>query len=241
MLIAPHGADPVFCGIRGESADIVVSSLRSLEIEEKLEGCMVFRSNQGTNMHLRNEIRLSEAKSFTSGYIRCKVSVKPQTIRGGHTFFAIENKNGFEFPAAIYEPTGLTNIASLLAVGDTIEIGGGIRKASSKHPKILNIEYLLVLELADVVENHNPLCKHCSKRMKSEGKGKGFQCKQCKLREPHTVQKDRVKVPRRILPGLYIPTPKANRHLTKPSHRYGLEKKTPADYSNNFSAVAFHF
>ena len=241
VLIAPHGADPVFCGIRGESADIVASSLRSLEIDEKLEGCMVFRSNQGTNMHLRNEIKLSEPKSFASGYIRCKVSARPQTMRGGHTFFEVENKNGFEFPAAVYEPTGLANIASLLAVGDTIEIGGGIRKASSKHAKILNIEYLLVLELANVVEIQNPSCRNCSKRMKSEGKGKGFQCKQCKLREPRTVQKDIVKVPRSILPGLYIPTPKAHRHLTKPLHRYGLEKKPLTDYSKNFSAAVFQF
>jgi tRNA(Ile2)-agmatinylcytidine synthase len=77
--------------------------------------------------------------------------------------------------------------------------------------------------------------------MKSEGKGKGFQCKQCKLRAPRTVQKDIVKVPRSILPGLYIPTPKAHRHLTKPLHRYGLEKKPLADYSKNFSAAVFQF
>ena len=78
VLIAPHGPDPVFCGIRGENARIVVSFLQSLNIEEKLEGCMVFRSNQGTNMHLRNEIKLPEAKSFTSGHIRCMVVLDPK-------------------------------------------------------------------------------------------------------------------------------------------------------------------
>jgi tRNA(Ile2)-agmatinylcytidine synthase len=29
---------------------------------------------------------------------------------------------------------------------------------------------------------------------------------------------------RRIRTGLYIPTPKAHRHLTKPLQRYGIEK-----------------
>jgi tRNA(Ile2)-agmatinylcytidine synthase len=232
ILITPHGPDPVFCGIRGESAHVVTSSLQSLDIKERLEGCMVFRSNQGTNMHLQNEIKLPEAKSFTSGHLRCKVSIKPQIIRGGHSLFAVENKDGFTFPAAVYEPTGIANIASLLAVGDIIEIGCGIRRASSKHPKILNVEYFLVLELAEIIEMRNPLCRNCSKRMKSEGKDKGFQCKRCKLREPYTIQKANIHLPRKIQVGLYIPTPKAHRHLTKPLHRYGLEKAS-TDYNKN--------
>ena len=232
ILITPHGPDPVFCGIRGESAHVVTSSLQSLDIKERLEGCMVFRSNQGTNMHLQNEIKLPEAKSFTSGHLRCKVSIKPQIIRGGHSLFAVENKDGFTFPAAVYEPTGIANIASLLVVGDIIEIGCGIRRASSKHPKILNVEYFLVLELAEIIEMRNPLCRNCSKRMKSEGKDKGFQCKRCKLREPYTIQKANIHLPRKIQVGLYIPTPKAHRHLTKPLHRYGLEKAS-TDYNKN--------
>lgn len=241
VLIAPHGVDPVFCGIRGENADIVASSLRSLDIEEKAEGCLVYRSNQGTNMHLQNELKLSDQRSFASGYLRCKVSVNPSKVQGGHAFFVVENDHGQSFPAAVYEPTGLTNVASLLVQGDTIELGGGVRKPSSKHPKILNVEYLLVLELVNVVGILNPLCKTCSKRMKSEGKGKGFQCKHCKSREPPTVQKEIVNIPRKILPGLYIPTPKAHRHLTKPLHRYGLEKKYLARNCRSFPTVLFRY
>lgn len=246
VLIAPHGVDPVFCGIRGENADIVASSLRSLEIQEKAEGCMVYRSNQGTNMHLQNELKLSEhklsePKSFASGYIRCKVSVDPLIVQGGHAFFAVENDHGQSFPAAVYEPTGLTNVASMLVQGDTIELGGGVRKSSSKHSKILNVEYLLILELVNVVGIHNPLCKTCSKRMKSEGQGKGFQCKHCKSREPPTVLKEIVNIPRKILSGLYIPTPKAHRHLTKPLHRYGLEKKYLARNCKSLPTVLFRY
>jgi tRNA(Ile2)-agmatinylcytidine synthase len=234
LLISPHGPDPVFCGIRGESAEIVLSSLISLKIQEKLEGCMVFRTNQGTNMHLQHEIKLPDARSFTSGHIRCKVSVKPQTIQGGHTLFVVESDDGFSFPAAVYEPTGLATVASLLAVGDVIEIGCGVRKASSKHPRTLNVEYLMVLELADVFEIRNPVCSHCSKSMKSEGRDKGFQCKRCKQREPPTMQKVKIKLPRKIKPELYVPLPKAHRHLTKPLQRYGLEKKS-IDYDKSMS------
>lgn len=234
ILICPHGPDPVFCGIRGESAEVVVSSLISLKIHEKLEGCMVFRSNQGTNMHLQHEIKLPYVRSFTSGHIRCKVSAKPQTIQGGHTLFVVDAEDGISFPAAVYEPTGLATVASLLAVGDIIEIGCGVRKASSKHPRTFNVEYLMVLELADVFEIRNPVCNHCSKSMKSEGKGKGFQCKRCKQREPPAMQKVQTKLPRKIKPELYVPLPKAHRHLTKPLQRYGLEKKS-TDYNKNMS------
>jgi tRNA(Ile2)-agmatinylcytidine synthase len=225
ILIAPHGPDPVFCGIRGESPEVVVSSLGTLEIIEKLDGYMVFRSNQGTNMHLQKELKLSELKSFISGYIRCNVSAKPHVIQGGHTLFAVQDSAGINILAAVYEPTGLTNIASQLEVGDVIEIGCGVRKASSKHSKILNIEYLSIIELVGIYEFHNPKCQHCGKRMKSEGRDKGFQCSKCKYRKDNTIDKVCLPIRRRIKAGLYIPTPKAHRHLTKPLHRYGIEKK----------------
>jgi tRNA(Ile2)-agmatinylcytidine synthase len=191
---------------------------------------MVFRSNQGTNMHLVNEIKLPEAKSFTSGHIRCTVSSRPYIAKGGHTLFHVEHRDGFSLPVAVYEPTGLAKTASLLVEGDVLELGCGIRRASIKHPKILNVEYFLVLELAKDLQLRNPICRICSKSMKSEGKGKGFQCKKCKLRESFALNKISIQIPRAISTGLYIPTPKAHRHLTKPEHRFGLEKVW-SDYS----------
>jgi len=222
VLIAPHGPDPVFFGIRGESPNVVESALPVLQPEEELDGCMIFRSNQGTNMHLQNEIRIAKARAYTAGYIRCKVSSKPYAIEGGHVIFTVM-QDVTEMPAAVYEPTGLTNIAAKLEAGDVIEIGVGIRKGTTKHPKILNIEYLLVLKLAPFYEIFNPLCRICGKRMKSEGKNKGYQCDKCKHKD-HNAKKILVLQERRIRTGLYIPTPKAHRHLTKPLQRYGIEK-----------------
>ncbi|AIC16321.1 tRNA(Ile)(2)-agmatinylcytidine synthase [Nitrososphaera viennensis] len=225
VLIAPHGSDPVFFGVRGESPEVVSSAISRilLPAAEKLEGHMVFRSNQGTNMHLQNELDLRAAKAYTAGYVMCRVKSRPYAMEGGHVMFSVEQAAGAEMPAAIYEPTGLANIAVALAPGDLIEIGVGVRKGTTLHPKILNVEYLLVKKLAPVYDVANPLCRMCGKRMKSEGRNKGYQCERCKFRD-QKAQKIMVEKERTIKPGLYVPTPKAHRHLTKPLHRYGMEK-----------------
>jgi tRNA(Ile2)-agmatinylcytidine synthase len=222
VLIAPHGPDPVFFGVRGESPDIVASALPRIKPEEELDGWTIFRSNQGTNMHLQNEIKISEVKAYTAGYVRCKVRNKPYAMEGGHVIFTVEQA-GAEMPAAVYEPTGLANVAARLEPGDSIEIGCGVRKGTSKHPKILNVEYLSVLELVPTYDVLNPVCKMCGKRMKSEGKNKGYQCDRCKHRD-QSAAKIMIAKERGIKAGLYVPTPKAHRHLTKPMQRYGLEK-----------------
>jgi tRNA(Ile2)-agmatinylcytidine synthase len=225
VLIAPHGPDPVFFGVRGESPEVVASALAALQPEgEELDGWMIFRSNQGTNMHLQNELQLADIKAYTAGYVKCRVKGRPLAMEGGHVIFTVE-QGGAEMPAAVYEPTGLANVAANLAPGDLIEIGCGVRKGTSKHPKILNVEYLSVLELAFVFDALNPLCKMCGKRMKSEGRNKGYQCGRCKFRDT-TAKKILVPKERDIRAGLYIPTPKAHRHLTKPLQRYGLEKSS---------------
>lgn len=223
VLIAPHGPDPVFFGVRGESPEVVSSALPALSPEEELEGSIVFRSNQGTNMHLQRELDLSDCKAYTAGIVRCIVKTRPQAMEGGHVIFSVEQA-GAEMPAAVYEPTGLGSIACSLVPGDLIEIGVGVRKGTTKHPKILNIEYLRVNELAPAYTVLNPLCKKCGRRMKSEGRNKGYQCEKCKFRDP-AAQKIMIEQERSLKTGLYVPTPKAHRHLTKPLQRYGLEKR----------------
>jgi tRNA(Ile2)-agmatinylcytidine synthase len=222
VLIAPHGPDPVFFGVRGESPDVVESALQALQPEEELDGWTIFRSNQGTNMHLQSEIRIAQAKAYTAGHLKCRVSNKPHAMEGGHVIFTVE-QDGAEMPAAVYEPTGLANVAAKLEAGDFIEIGVGVRKGTTKHPKILNIEYLSILELAPAFDVLNPVCEMCGKRMKSEGRNKGYQCDRCKHRDVY-AKKIFVPQERSIKAGLYIPTPKAHRHLTKPLQRYGIEK-----------------
>ena len=223
VLITPHGPDPVFCGIRGENPDIVVQSLKDLQIQEELDGYMVFRSNQGTNMHLQNELKLDQLKTFSAGYTRCKISKTPYPIPGGHVIFEIEDENHLTSPAAVYEPSGLTNLALRLDVGDMIEIGCSVRGSTSKFPKTLNIEYILVLGLNEIYRSFNPTCRRCGKRMKSEGKNKGFQCDKCGYTDRHAEKVYSIQN-RNVSNGLYVPISSSHRHLTKPVQRYGIEK-----------------
>lgn len=223
ILITPRGPDPIFCGIRGEDPDILLQAFLMLDIPEDLMGYMIFRTNHGTNMHLTHGFDLSNLKTYTSGYVRGTVASDPYAIEGGHTFFTLKNDHGSAL-CAVYEPTGQSQLAQKLSVGDLIEIGGGVRKATSKHPKVINVEYIRILELAHKFSYSNPLCKKCGKRLKSDGRNKGYKCERCGIKE-RTAQKISIEIPREIKEGLYIPVPKAHRHLTKPPQRYGREKE----------------
>jgi tRNA(Ile2)-agmatinylcytidine synthase len=63
------------------------------------------------------------------------------------------------------------------------------------------------------------------------GRNKGYRCKKCGHRD-----KKAVKITRPIIRGiteeLYMPPPRAHRHLTKPLSRYGIEKRPKEPYSD---------
>ncbi len=220
ILISSHGQDPVLYGIRGEDPHLLKEAASMLRLGEPRERMMIFRSNQGTGEHLR-EVLGPQAFAYSSGKIRGMVSENPAIGRGGHVFFSVENSQGV-LNCAVYEPTGsMKKKAALLQQGDSIELGGGIRKKSNKHGKILNVEYLKVLALSKSFIQRNPLCSKCGKRMTSDGYVNGFKCGTCKIRS----RRVRFRVSRRVLKkGLYLPPPSAQRHLAKPLRRHGREK-----------------
>lgn len=223
VLITPRGPDPIFCGIRGEDPEVLLQAFQILNIPEDLEGYMIFKTNHGTNMHLIHEFDLSNLKTYTAGYVKGIIENEPYAIEGGHTFFTLKNEYGSAL-CAVYEPTGLSQLAQRLTIGDLIEIGGGVRKATSKHPKVINVEYIRIINLTEKFSYSNPLCRKCGRRLKSDGKDKGYKCEKCGIKE-RIAEKIRIELPREIKEGLYIPSPKAHRHLTKPLQRYGMEKK----------------
>jgi tRNA(Ile2)-agmatinylcytidine synthase len=217
ILIAPHGPDPVFFGVRGEDPDTVIKSASLVKSKEKFCGYMVFRSNQGTGDHLQNEIDIKNLKPFSSGYVVGKITKKPYTALGGHVFFSI-SKNDVIIKCAVYKPTRLTTIVEKLMEGDLVKIGGGIRKSSKKHERVLNVEFLEILGLQKHIVMMNPLCIKCKKRMKSKGKNQGYQCSRCGNTNLTQVKQE---VPRQIQKQLYLPVPSAHRHLTRPLQRIG--------------------
>jgi len=215
VLITPHGPDPVFYGIRGETAKSVVKASTIVNADEKLDGYMVFKSNQGTGDHLKNELQVNDLKPYTSGFLVGNICNKPVIQKGGHVLFSIQ-VDGRKIRCAVYKPTKITQVASALIVGDKIKIGGGVRKASKNYGRVINVEFLDVLQLAKHNVSVNTTCRKCNKRMKSKGRKQGFQCVKCGNK---SASKTTLEIPRKIQCKTYIPSVSAHRHLTRPYQR----------------------
>jgi len=216
ILITPHGPDPVFYGVRGENVDSLLDATKILKSDEKLDGYMIFKSNQGTGDHLKNELNSETMKPYASGKITGIISNIPKIAKGGHVFFKILSQN-HEFWCAVYKPTGITIIASNLIKGDKICVGGGVRKASKNFPRIINLEFIDIISLEKNLSTSNPLCKKCNKKMKSKGQNQEFQCIRCGKKASKKIT---VEIPRTIKKQLYIPKISTPRYLilinTKP-------------------------
>jgi tRNA(Ile2)-agmatinylcytidine synthase len=223
ILITPRGPDPVLYGIRGEDPQTLRRAHEIVRSEEPIERWVIFRTNQGTDAHLRRVGSIKEIRPNNPVVVRGIVDEAPRIIPGGHVIFSIRDRSG-RVDCAAYEPTGsLREAAKRLMVGDVVEVYGGVRPPSPRNPLTINLEKMRVLELTPHIILRNPLCPRCGKRMKSIGKDKGFECKRCGLHEPR-MKKIRFKVERGLEPGLYVTSPRSQRHLTKPLSRYGLEK-----------------
>src|SRR5271157_776604 len=144
VLVAPHGPDPVFAGVRGDSPSAVIRGFARLRFEEELEGHMVYVSNQHTDAHLDRPL---DWKVFSSGWVAGQVE-EVETGPGGHVYLTLI-EGGRKRLCAFYEPTGdLRRTAKRLAQGDRVRLSGGVRRATSAHEKILNVERMEVLALA---------------------------------------------------------------------------------------------
>ena len=222
VLLMPHGPDPVFYGVRGEDSTTLISASKMIQPKEKLAGYLIFKSNQGTGDHLKNEIDVNNFLPYTSGTLQGVVTTKPIVTKGGHVFFSII-VNNIKINCAVYKPTQITDVAKELIVGDILKVGGGIRKATKKHPRILNLEFIQIIKLEKKSKLINPFCNDCQKHMKSKGKNQGFQCLRCKKTSNH---KNRQFIARSVKEQIYIPDVSAHRHLTKPVQRMKQNPKS---------------
>ncbi|MEM2122729.1 MAG: tRNA(Ile)(2)-agmatinylcytidine synthase [Candidatus Bathyarchaeia archaeon] len=223
VLIAPHGPDPILFGVRGETPEILIEAYKTIKLYEPVERWVIFRSNQGTDAHLSRVNYLGEAKPYTPIQTRGIVSANPFKIKGGHVLFKLtDNNRSGEVDCAAYEPTGSFRIVvESLEPGDEVEVSGGIRPPSKGYGKTINLEKLQILRLNEKIIQENPYCYRCNRRMESSGRGQGYRCRRCGTR---SSSKMNIKAERYIKPGLYMPPPRAHRHLTKPFLRYGREK-----------------
>lgn len=218
LLITPHGPDPILFGVRGEDPTVVISSLKKIKFKGG-ERWVVYRSNQGTAAHLTQHKSINDLKPYQAAVIEGEIYQNPITIKGGHVIGFLKDQTG-KVDIAGYEPSGnFRVIVKYLMPKDVIRAYGGVRLLNDGR-LTFNLEKLDVLSLL-TTSQVNPSCPKCGKRMKSEGKNKGFQCKRCGTKKNSLTK---VYILRKVSPGIYLPPPRAMRHLTKPFQRYGQEK-----------------
>lgn len=224
ILITPRGPDPILFGVRGETPEIVKKALQMIRPLEPIERWTIFRTNHGTDAHLKRVESLSQIKPYNPVVAIGRVASKPRIIPRRHVIFTLKDESA-EVDCAAYEPTGnLRKVAARLIEGDIVEVYGGVRPPSRSHRITINLEKLRVLKLAPLIVYRNPRCPNCGRRLKSMGKDKGLKCEKCGSRYPD-LRKVAVELKRDLSEGLYITAPRSQRHLTKPLARYGREKK----------------
>ncbi len=222
ILIAPNGPDPVLFGIRGEDPDIVRKA--GLMIKSEIPArWMIFRTNQGTDAHFSPKVTIEKLRQYKPATIEGIISSYPTTIQGGHVFVEIKDNIG-KVDCASYEPTGsFREIVRKLIPGDFLRVSGGVRKAKQGDKLTLNLEKLEILKLEKKISFVNPTCPKCHRSMESMGREKGYRCRKCGFKGSK-IKKTIIESKRTLIPGLYIPPPRAHRHLLKPLNRYGKEK-----------------
>jgi tRNA(Ile2)-agmatinylcytidine synthase len=222
VIITPRGPDPIFFGIRGETAEIVKKAYGLVKPLEPVGHLVIFRSNQGTDAHLKYVEALNKIEPYCSVLARGMVSQNPRIIPLRHVIFSIKDDSA-EVDCAAYEPTGnLRRIARELIVGDYLEVYGAAHKATQGKPLTINLEKIHILSLKTKTSTENPLCPQCKKRLKSMGKNQGFRCEKCGGKFPQ-MKKIETILPRVLETGLYETSTRSQRHLTKPLRRFSLE------------------
>src|SRR5437016_6819552 len=230
VLICPHGPDPILLGIRGEDPASVAKALNQIKIDEPIERTMIFKTNQGTDAHLRCHRKIETLRSYQSTVITGRVRDAPRVLRGGHVIFRTGDETG-SVDCAAYRATGPVRETALqLVPGDSVTVSGGIRPRPLGE-LTLNVEKLEVTGLVDTVRLENPSCSNCRTRCESMGKGQGFRCRKCKVRLPKTSRVEKLEL-RKITLGTYLPQPRAHRHLTKPASRNGIHLHIPFETKN---------
>ncbi len=216
LMIAPHGPDPVYVGIRGESVKSVIDMWCKIRIQETMKDLMIFRSNQHTGPHFPKEFRGNEIKPYYSVKVRGRVDSNPYLIEGGHVLFPMVS-NGESINCAAYEPTKkFRSIVRELVKGDDIIVYGGVRPASDKYPITINLEHFEVQNLKQHSSRIPLKCPQCNSPLKSLGLNQGFRCKRCEY-EINEKKLGYQPKKRGLYSGIRYTVPIcAQRHLTKP-------------------------
>lgn len=209
--ITPNSPCPILFGIRGDSAEDLMSAVKMV-YSEPIDSWLIFESNQGTDDHLQRK-QVEPVQPYESVIIEGHVLENPRTIPGGHVLFTLTDDTG-TIPCAAYEPTKeFRRIIRALRTGDIVEVYGGVRE----QPLTINLEKINIKHLgALLIKLENPICPACRKHMKSRGTGQGYKCMACKTTSNQPLIREQ---PRSITPGFYEVPVCARRHLSRPLKR----------------------
>jgi tRNA(Ile2)-agmatinylcytidine synthase len=141
-LISPHTYDPVLYGVRGEEPDILLKALEIIDTgEEKPTHWTIFRTNQATNMHLRQK-QISRVHPYDNPILQGVIVEKPHVTPGGHVIARLGDKTSTIDIVAYRETGRLRKTLLQLDTGDEIIVAGQAK--IHKGRLTLNLEYIRV-------------------------------------------------------------------------------------------------
>ncbi|ELZ30042.1 tRNA(ile2) 2-agmatinylcytidine synthetase [Halogeometricum pallidum JCM 14848] len=226
-VCVPNAPGPILHGIRGDDADAVRSLSAAID-SEPVERWSTFRTNQGTDVHLRD----GELGSLDDGgayRVDGAVASAPETRRGGHVFFELGPLDSdidtdanvadaadaaASVACAAFEPTKrFRDRIRALWPGDELTVCGEVSGGT------LKLEKFAVRSL-NRTESRTPVCPDCDRTMESAGRNQGYRCRDCGTSAPGRVE---VEVDRELERGWYEVPPCARRHVAKPLVRGGFD------------------
>jgi tRNA(Ile2)-agmatinylcytidine synthase len=214
MVCVPHAPGPILHGVRGDDPETVRAVAERIE-SERIERTGLFVTNQGTDAHLRDGT-IETSEDGRAYRLDGRVSEPPETRRGGHVFFELDD-DGATLACAAFEPTKrFRERMRALRAGDELTVCGEVSNDT------LKLEKFAVRNLV-TSEQAVPTCPDCGRSMESAGRGQGYRCRDCATSAPGKVERP---VERDLEIGWYEVPPCARRHIAKPLVRGGFDAPT---------------
>ncbi|WP_049901907.1 tRNA(Ile)(2)-agmatinylcytidine synthase [Halococcus agarilyticus] len=210
-VCVPRAPGPILYGIRGDDPDVVRGVADRIE-SEPVERTGIFVTNQGTDAHLR-EGSVGELRDGRAYRVAGTVSTQPETRRGGHVFFSLEDGDA-SLACAAFEPTKrFRERVRALRVGDRLAVCGEVSDGT------LKLEKFAVRDLVRT-ESAVPSCPDCGRSMESAGRDQGYRCRDCGTGRDGKIERA---IERDLKPGWYEVPPCARRHIARPLVRGGFD------------------
>ena len=214
-VCVPSAPGPILYGLRGDDPDALREMAQEIDAEP-VERIALFRTNQGTDAHLR-DAAVDDLTALDDGgayRVDCVVAGEPETRAGGHVFVPVRGDGGPPTEAAAFEPTKrFRDRVRALRPGDELTVCGEVSDGT------LKLEKFAVRGL-NRTELTTPTCPDCGNRMSSAGRDQGYRCRDCGTSAPGKVE---VEVDRDLERGWYEVPPCARRHVAKPLIRGGFD------------------